>query len=179
MPDSVVVKMREKILAVINEMKFASADEISSVLGGVKPGSLTKEIENLEQARVVFRVLPSENSASLEGFIAGPRFEAEEDVEIKKLLVDNGVSNRTLSIIEWKPLAQRKLTEVQNDLEGLLDDITKKEEDSKKLELRYFELCIRYHELYRFLSEKDETALLTLVNKTLEKCRQYLDKLEY
>lgn len=171
--------MRDKILAVVNEMKFASADEVNSVLESIKPGTLKKEIENLELARIIFKVLPGENSMSSEGFIAGPNFEAEEDVEIKRLLVDRGLQGRALSIIKWKSLSERKLNEVREDVERLQDDIVKKLEEPKKLELRYFELSLRYHELHRFLCEKYETDLLAVVKKELESCRRYLDRLEY
>lgn len=171
--------MREKILTVVNEMKFASADEISSILDNVNASSLKKELESLEQERVLFRVLPNEISVALDGFIAGPNFELEKDVEIQKLLIDKGLSSRSLSVINWELFSKRKLSELQNDLNGLLDDIVKKNEEPKKLELRYFELSIRYHELNRILYEKCETELLNTVNKSLEKGRSYLDSLEY
>ena len=61
----------------------------------------------------------------------------------------------------------------------MLDDIKNLREEPKKLELRYFDLSLKYHEILRFFEENQEKIDLNLIYQKLTLCRKFLDKLEY
>ncbi|MFH1773727.1 MAG: hypothetical protein ABH874_02065 [Methanobacteriota archaeon] len=168
-------------MTIVKELGFASLEEIALILNNfksVQKKTLKGNIQELEEERALFRILPDENSLSCEGFISGPNSEAEENFEIKELITSE-FPTRDLSIINWNLLSKRISEELLEEAERLKESILKKYNTQKKLEMHYFNLSLRYHELYRFFYEKNSTEPLTSVQEKLNECKLYLDKLEY
>ncbi len=166
---------------IVKELGFASVDEIALILnqfGGAQKKTLKSNIQELEEERALFKILPDENSLSREGFISGPNSEVEEDFEIKRLIM-NEFPARDSFVIDWDLLSKRTSKELLEEVKSLEEDILKKCDAPKKLEMRYFNLSIKYHELYRFFYEKNSIEPLTSIQEKLDKCRLYLDRLEY
>ncbi len=173
--------MKSKILTIVKELEFASLEEIALVLnrfGGVQKKTLKSNIQELEEEKALFKILPNENSISCEGFISGPNFEVEEDFETKRLIVSEFPA-RDLPVIDWNLLSERISKELSEEVENLKEDILKKNSAPKELEMRYFDLSLRYHESYRFFYEKNSTEHLASIKEKLSECKIYLDKLEY
>jgi len=173
--------MKSKILTIVKELGFASLEEIALILNNfrsVQKKTLKNNIQELEEERALFRILPDENSLSCEGFISGSNSEAEEDFEIKKLITSEFPA-RNPPIINWDLLSKRISGELLEEAEHLGENILKKYSTQKKLEMCYFDLSLKYHELYRFFYEKSSTESLTSVQEKLNECKLYLDKLEY
>ncbi len=170
--------MKNKILAVVKELNFATAEEIKFALGDVKLKTLQDNIGALVSERDLIKLTKEENSLSKEGFIVGPNFEVEEDIEIKKVLSAGGYSKRE-TVIDWRALGRRLTDELTNDINNLREDIEKLYDKPKNLQMRYFDLAIRYHELYSLLYENYETEDLKICQNTLDTCKVLLDKLDY
>lgn len=173
--------MKSKILTIVKELEFASLEEIALILnrfGGVQKKTLKSNIQELEEEKALFKILPDENSLSCEGFVSGPNFEVEGDFETKRLIVSEFLA-RDLPMINWNLLSQRISKELLEEVGNLKEDILKKSCAPKELEMRYFDLSLRYHELYRFFYEKNSTEPLASVKEKLDECKIYLNKLEY
>ncbi|MDI6655228.1 MAG: hypothetical protein QME59_05005 [Candidatus Hydrothermarchaeota archaeon] len=168
-------------MTIVKELGFASLEEIALILNkfrSVQKKTLKSNLQELEEERALFRILPDENSLSCEGFISGPNSGAEEDFEIKKLIM-NEFPTRDPSIVNWDLLSKRIFGELLEEAERLKENILKKYNTQKKLEMHYFDLSLKYHELYRFFYEKNSTESPTPVQEKLNECKLYLDKLEY
>lgn len=173
--------MKSKILMIVKELGFASLEEIALILnlfGSVQKKTLKSNIQELEEERALLKIFPNENSLSCEGFVSGPNSEAEEDFEIRRLIL-NEFSVRNSSVINWNLLSKRTSRELLEEVKSLKEDILKKNSASKELEMRYFDLSLKYHELYRFFYEKNSIEPLTFIKEKLDECGVYLDKIEY
>lgn len=172
--------MKNKILAIVKELEFASLDEIAlifSKLKSIHEKTLKSNIQELMEERALLKILPNENSLSCEGFISGPNSAVEEDFEIKKLIADE-LPTRDLPVISWELVSQRISTELLEEIEQLKENILKKHDTKRKLEMYYFNLSLKYHELYRFFYGKKDIKLLIPAQEKLGECKLYLNKLE-
>ena len=166
---------------IVKELGFASLEEIAFILnrfGSIQKKTLKSNIQELEKERALFKILMNENSLSCEGFISGPNSEVEEDFEIKRLIA-NEFPARAPSIINWGLLSERISKELLKEIDDLKEDMLEKNNTPKELEMRYFDLSLRYHELYRIFYEKNSIEPIAFVREKLNECRLYLDKLEY
>jgi hypothetical protein len=174
--------MKKNIQAIINELGLASVDEIKSVLkeclGEVKSKTLATKLGELEKEKVIFKVLSEENSQGIEGFIAGPNMSAEDDFDIKRIIIEQGLEAQDLEGIKWEKFSSRLLKALLDDLKGLQDDLKKTYDDPKSIEMKYFELSIVYHELYGFFLEKYNTNVLVPAEASLTECRDLINRKE-
>jgi len=175
--------MKNGILAIVNELGIASTEEIESVLRGhlgeVKKKTLRLKLEGLEREWAIFKILAEDNSYGIEGYIAGPNTDAKDDFDIKTLIVDTGLSSRDLKCVDWNLFSSRMIGAFLDDLKGLKEDLEKPYDDPKNIELRYFDLSIRYHELYGFFFDRHNTDFLVPVKTLIDEFRDQLNKKDF
>ena len=174
--------MKKSILAIVNELGLASAPEIESVLkkltGEVKKRTLFSNLKNLEEEKKVFKLLSGENSYGVEGYIPGPNMEAEDDFDIKKIVVELGLRARDVREVNWEKFSKRVLDVLMNEIGALQEDLEKAYDDPKSIEMRYFDASIGYHELYRFFFDVYDTGFLDPIETLLNDCKSAIDKKE-
>ncbi|MEE9594688.1 MAG: hypothetical protein V3V92_04745 [Candidatus Hydrothermarchaeales archaeon] len=170
--------MRDKIAFIVKELQFVTSDEIKTILGDARKKTIDHNLDKMESNGEVIKLLPDENSIEQEGLIGGPNLEGEENIEIRELLVEKGFSER-VDVIKWNIVGNRLIADLTNNVNKLIEDIEGLYKDPKSLELDYFDYSIRYHEIYGLLNEKIDTEVLKSFNELLEKCRLFLDKLDY
>ncbi len=173
-----LILMKGKILSTIKELQFATSNEIKLALGDARKKTFEEKLRELEEGREILRLTSEENSLFVEGFIPGPNLEVEEDPEIKSVLAELKL-NRREDVVDWKHLSKRLIDNMDADIKELQEDIEGLYEDPKTLEMRYFDLSLRYHELHRMSYENFNTDSLRAPYDLLQECRSYLDKLEY
>ncbi len=169
--------MKNKILAAVKELYLATAEEIKFVLGDVKARTFEDNIMALVVGGELIRLSPEENSLSKEGFIVGPNSEIEDDLEVKKALAEGGYSRRE-NVIDWSTLTRRLASELMAEIKNLKEDMEKLYGTPKNLQLKYFDLSLKYHELYRLFYENFETGELKPCKIGLDECRSLLVKIE-
>ncbi len=174
--------MKKSINAIINELRLASTLEIELVLKGlsgeVKKRTLFSNLKNLEEGKVILKLLPKESSYGVEGYLPGPNMQVEEDFDVKRVIVEQGVSTRDLVEIDWKLFSSRVVEGLMNDLTLLKEDLEKTYDDPKNIEMRYFDISIAYHELYVFFFDLYDADFLVSVGNMLSECRAIIDKKE-
>ncbi|MFQ5974736.1 MAG: hypothetical protein ACE5J5_00265 [Candidatus Hydrothermarchaeales archaeon] len=175
--------MKDLVLSVINELKIASPDELFLILSDIeedlKKNTLLKNLASLEKEGKIFRIKESEIKSGNESFVLGPVAEVEEDVDIKKQLLEKELFPQPLQLIKWDLVSRRIFTQLINDIEKLKEDILKQYKDSKALELSYFDLSLKYHEYYNYFHQFYSVEFLLPIHKLLIECRSYLDKLDF
>ncbi len=175
--------MKKRISIIINELVIASTDEIKSVLvehsGDIKNKILSLKIKELEKEKAIFNILPEENSHNIECYIAGPNIDAEEDFEINEIISKLAISPRDLECIDWKLFSSRILDIFLKDIKRLHEDLEKVYDEPKNIEMKYFEISIEYHELYRFFFDLHNTNFLISAKTLLEECRNQLNKKDF
>lgn len=174
--------MKKSISAIVDELGFASAEEVASILkelsGEIKEKTLSLKFKELEKENAIFKVLPTENSYGIEGYMAGPGMDEDENFEIKKLVAEQGASLRGLRGIDWKSFSSRILNAFLDNIKNLKEDLEKAYDKPENIEMRYFELSIKYHELYTFFFDKYHTDFLAPAEILLKECREQLNKKE-
>lgn len=174
--------MKKKISMIVDELGIASADDIALILqehsGEVNRKTLSTKLKRLEEGRVIFKVRARENPHGIEGYIAGPNLDIENDFEFKSLIAEHGPPPREIQGVDWKSLSSRVIAPFLNDLGDLREDLDQGYEDPKDIEMRYFDLSIRYHELYGFFFDRCDTGALVPAENLLKECRELLDKKE-
>jgi hypothetical protein len=175
--------MKRRILVVVNELFFAPLEEISTVLrqcfGGLKKKTLDSNLRELEEEVAIFRLLPEENEESVVGFIPGANSEVEEDLDLRRLIVENGLERRDPSVVDWNAFSRRIYQQFIEELSNLKEDVANLYEDPKRLEMKYFDLSIRYHQLYDYFLKNYRIDFLLPIQLELRDLRYQLDKLEY
>lgn len=175
--------MMRRILLVIKELKIASEEELFLALkdyfGNLREKTLKGNLDLLEKDRAIFKILPDENEDNFIGYILGPNAEVEEDLEVNRLLLEKELFPRSLAIINWETFSKRLLNEMLVEVNDLKERIVKLYDSPKELELNYFDLSLKYHELYSFFYENYNADFLTPIHDLLNECRGYLDKIEY
>lgn len=172
--------MKKSILAIVNELGLATAFEIESVLkelrGEVKKRTLFSNLKILEEGKRTFKLLPEESSYGVEGYIPGPNMEAEDDFDIRGVIVDLGLQTRDLHGVDWDLLSKRVLDVLMSEIGALQEDLEKGYDDSKSVEMRYFDLSIGYHEFYGFFFDRFDTDFLVPAVELLNGCKNTIDK---
>lgn len=175
--------MEKNITAIVGELKFATFEEIASLLsaqvGSVRRDTLESHLWSMCEKSALINVLPEENSAQLQGYVLGPGADAEESVEIKKLVLNSGASVRNLEIVNWETLSQRLFKRLGEEALNLKEDILKLRESPKKLEMRYFDLSIKYHTLHRFFYEKIGFEFTSSIVSLLNECKSCLNNIQF
>jgi hypothetical protein len=174
--------MKKNISAIINELGLATALEIESVLkelsGEVKKRTLFSNLKSMEEEKIIFKVLSEENSHGVEGYIPGPNMEAKDSFDIKKIVVELGLSTRDVNEVDWGLFSSRMLDELMSELWALQEDLEKTYDDPMSIEMRYFDFSIGYHELYGFFFDRCGTEFLGPAEALLNECRSVIDKKE-
>ena len=174
--------MKKSVLVIVNELCLATAAEIESVLkeltGEVKKRTLFSNLKRLEEEKKVFKLLSGENSYEVEGYIPGPNMEAEDDFDVKKVVAELGLQARDTQEIDWGLFSSRVLDELVTELLTLQEDLEKAYDEPKSVEMRYFDLSIKYHELYGFFFDVCGTTFLLPAESMLNECRIIIDKKE-
>lgn len=172
--------MKKRISAIVNELGVASAEEIASILkelsSEIKNKTLSLKIREMEKEKVIFKILPNENSYGIEGYVAGSDMDAKDEFEIKMLIVEQGLSQRDLLCVDWKSFSSRIIDAFLDDIKRLYEDLEKFYDEPKNVEMRYFDLSIRYHELYRFFFDRYNVDFLVPIENLLKDCRDRLNK---
>jgi hypothetical protein len=175
--------MKPQILLIVGALGLVTVEELHQILEGyfgrVKMGTLAENLAELERRGALLRLTPEENGEGVEGYIPGPNWEGGEDLRIQRLVVEGGTSPRGLSSVRWEVLAERVLKESLEALEDLRESIQKGYGDPKELEMRYFDLSLRYHELYRYFFDRPGTEFLAPLSEGLAECREILNRLEF
>lgn len=173
--------MKNQILYIVGELGLALPEELRLVLaqhfGGLNEGTFDENLRELEGEGALFRLLPGENSLNQEGFILGPEARVGESYGLKRLMVENGLAYRG-EAVNWGTFSARLLEGTMGEVRGLREDILKRYEDPKRLEMRYFDLSLRYHAIYGFFFERCDPEFLAPYADALRECREYLAKMQ-
>lgn len=174
--------MKKKISVIVGELGVASADDVALILrehsGEVNRKTLSTKLRGLEKAGVIFKVLPKESPYSIEGYIGGPNLDAEDDFEIRRLVAEHGPPPRDIKRVDWKSFSSRVIGPLLDELDRLREDLEKGYEDPKNIEMRYFDLSVRYHEFYGFFFDRCGVGFLSPVENSLKECKNQLDRKE-
>ena len=175
--------MRDTILAILNEVNIASFEELRLILKGSLESVRKKTLENnlliLEHSMEVFRLLPGEADSDGTMYILGPNAEVKGDLEVRELITESGVEPRELSEVRWDHFSKRTLTQTLEEVGELKENILSIYKEPKRLEIDYFDLSLKYHQLMGFFNEKYTNEFLLPVQGLLRECRGYLDKMEF
>ncbi len=174
--------MKKRISVIVKELGIVTAEEIASILKGVscevKKKTLSLKLEEMEGERVIFKILPKENPYEVEGYLAGPNIEAKDDFEIKRLIVELNLSQRDVRSIKWDLFSYRIIDVFLGELKRLREDLETFYDEPKSVEMKYFDLSIKYHELNRFFFDVYNTDVLIPIKALLDGCREYIEKKE-
>ncbi len=154
--------MKKKLQCLISQLKVAKYDELKSILEA-KDKTLRKNLQELLNERAILLIEDK--------FIPGPNIEVKE-----KEYNEFEFENRE---IDWKKVANIVLKEFKEETNELKENIRLLKQEPRKLELRYFDLSIKYHEFYRYFYNNYKTDFLIPLKEELKKCREMLSKLEY
>jgi hypothetical protein len=172
--------MKKNISSIVDELGLASFDEIVSILkemtGEVKKRTIFAKLKSMEDEKIIFKIPAGENSYKIEGYVSGPNLAAEEDFDIKKIVVDKGFSQRDVDEVNWDSFSSRLLNVLMDDLKSLQEDLEKTYDDPKTVEMRYFDLSIKYHDLYGFFFDRYSVEFLSPAKALLEECKSTIDK---
>jgi|Deesub1362A_J573_1020465.scaffolds.fasta_scaffold24440_1 hypothetical protein len=184
--------MRDFILAIASELFLFSPEEagkvISRIKGEVNRETLNRNLENLARDKVLLALEPGESTLRGLAFVHGPNFEGDSKVEVKKALLEEGLARRGFEEVAWNSVAGRILAEIKTLAAELEEDIKLLYHPPKKLEMRYFDLALEYHQHYsHFLRLNFSDALDKPIelgewedfSARLTRLREMLDKLEY
>lgn len=173
--------MKGQILYIVNELGLALPEELRLILtqhfGGLNEGTFDENLRALEGEAALFRLLPGENALNQDGFILGPEAKVGEVYGLKRLMVENGLAYRG-EAVNWEAFSARLLEEAMAEVRELREDILKRYEDPKRLEMRYFDLALRYHAIYGFFFERCDPIFLAPCAEALGECRDYLAKMQ-
>lgn len=173
--------MKNQILCIVGELGLALPEELRLILtqhfGGLKEGTFKENLRELEGEGALFRLLPGENSLNQEGFILGPEARVGEACGLKRLMVENGLAYR-VEAVNWSAFSARLLEGAMGEVMELREDILRRYEDPKRLEMRYFDLSLRYHAIYGFFFERHDPTFLAPYAEALRECREYLAKMQ-
>ena len=175
--------MKKSISAIINELGLVTFEEIASILkehsGEVKKRTLFSKLKGMEDEKTIFMVISDENSYGVEGYISGSNMEEEDNFEIKRIIFERGLSARDVQGIDWGLFSSRMLNGLMDELKTLQEDLEKVYDDPKSIEMRYFDLSIKYHELYGFFFGGYGADFLVPAEALLNDCREAIDKKEF
>ncbi|MFQ6136721.1 MAG: hypothetical protein ACE5PM_06040 [Candidatus Hydrothermarchaeales archaeon] len=175
--------MKDKILSIINELKVATPEDLLLVLKDLDENpskkALMNHLSSLKDSRKVFSIHEDEIEGGFDAYILGPEADVEEDLEIKRTLLEKEIFPRSLTMIDWEKVSRRILTDLIGEINTLKGDILRRYKDPKTLELNYFELSLRYHEFFNFFHRVYSADFLIPIHDLLRECRSLLDKLEF
>ena len=185
--------MRHLILAIAHELFLFSPEEaekiISRIKGDINRETLNRNLKNLTEERVLLALRPEESILNNTAFVQGPNFEtADSSAEVKKALLEEGLAKRGPEGVAWDAIARRLLSNIENLASQLEEDIKLLYHPPKKLEMRYFDLALEYHQHYSHflrlnfsdsLPEQIDLAEWERFSSKLKKLREMLDRLEY
>ena len=184
--------MKNLIIAVAKELFLFSSEEaekvISKIKGEVNRETLRKNLDNLVKEKLLLALAPQESKLQAVAFVQGPNFEGDSEPEVKAALLEEGLTKRSAGEVLWNRVAERILKELEELATQLEEDIKLLYQPPKKLEMRYFDLALEYHQHYsHFLRLNFSDSLPEQINleewerfsAKLRKLREMLDKLEY
>jgi hypothetical protein len=172
--------MKDEIQALVKFFKLVTADELYAALSKDNPLSrktFHRYLDNLEDQGAIIKVLPDENSLGIEGYIGGPNLSNEIKINGKDLL-DCDIDRRNSVDIDCSTLVKRLSKNLEDAVETLLEKTNLVYDDPRKLEIDYFSLSLRYHELRGFFLNSFEINAFNDVKLQLDECRKLLDNLE-
>ncbi len=174
--------MEGLISAIVNEIGIATFDEIESILKicsrEIKRKTLHLKLKELERKGIIFKIFPDENFHNLGGYILGVGDEFCDEDEIKEVVRHLGIPSRTLEHVKWKSFSERILKTLVEDIRKLNEILESSYNTIENIELKYFDLSIKYHEIFGFLFEKYENDVLNQVEILLNELRENINKKE-
>lgn len=175
--------MRDTILAILNGLNIASFEELKLILGGSFESVVKKTLENnlhiLEHSREIFRLLPGETNYEGAVYILGPNSDVKEIPELNEIISESGVEPKEFSEVRWEHFSKRTLTQLLEDVNELRENILSIYKEPTKLEMDYFDLSLKYHQLMNFFNERYTNEFLLPVHDLLRECKGYLDKMDF
>jgi len=175
--------MRDTIFAILNGLNVASFEEIKLILKDHFESVRKKTLENnlliMEDSRGIFHLLPGETELDGSMYIIGPNAELKEDAEVMELISKSEIEPRDLSKVRWEHFSRRMLTQMLEEAKELKENILSMYKEPKRLEIDYFDLSLKYHELMNFFNERYTNEFLLPVQELLRECRGYLDKMDF
>jgi hypothetical protein len=172
--------MKDEIQALVNFFKLVTADELYVALSKNNPlrrKPFHKCLDSLEDQGAIIKVLEDENSLGVEGYIVGPNLSTDIKIDGKTFLLDCDIDRRNSADVYYHNLEKRLSKKLEDEVETLLKKTALVYEDPKKLEIDYFTLSLRYHELRGFFLNFEISAF-DAVKLNLDECRKLLDNLE-
>jgi hypothetical protein len=184
--------MRHLLIAVAKELFLFSPEEAEKVIlevrGELRRETLERNLEELARERLLLALLPGESTLHAPAFVQGPAFESSASEDVKKVLLELGLERRGTGDVLWSKVAPRILSEIESLASQLEEDIKLLYQPPRKLEMRYFDLALEYHQHYSHflrlnfsdsLPEPIDLEEWERFSSRLRKLREMLDRLEY
>ncbi|NOZ59658.1 MAG: hypothetical protein GXO66_08835 [Euryarchaeota archaeon] len=184
--------MRHLLIAVAKELFLFSPEEAEKVIlevkGELRRETLEKNLEALARERLLLALLPEESTLNAPALVQGPAFEGGSSEEVKRALIELGLERRGPGDVRWSCVAPRILAEIESLASQLEEDIKLLYHPPRRLEMRYFDLALEYHQHYSHflrlnfsdsLPEQIDLAEWERFSSKLKKLREMLDRLEY
>jgi aconitase B len=170
--------MKERISSIVKELKFATLDDIKKFLEDVNEKNVEHQIKIMIKKDELIEILPEENNLGRIGYVEGPNLEIKENFEVCRLIKEKEIYKHN-NVVKWNIVAERLTSELDSNIDKLIEDIDKGYKDPRALEIEYFDYSIKYHELFRMLNEKVDNHFLKNIAIKLENCRRLLSNLDY
>ena len=171
--------MKKSINAIITELRLASTVEIELILKGllgkVKKRTLFSNLKNLEEGKVILKLLPKESSYEVEGYMPGPNMQVEEDFDVKRVIEEQGVSTRDLAEIDWELFSSRVVDGLMTDLTLLKEDLEKTYDDPKSLDFYLAKRAVAEVDGEEFEYNRDFEEHLKSCNSCKDRYKEYME----
>lgn len=170
--------MKDEIQALVRFNKLVTAEELYTALSKDKHivrKTFQKCLQELENQGVITKVLAGENALGIEGFMEGPNL-ITGDFE-SNLLLNSGLDRRDLGDISYPAIVKRLSMSLKEEVTDLKERISLISADPKTLEMDYFSLALKYHEVRGYFLNFEIDAFND-VKTDLDDCRRLLDSIE-
>jgi len=174
--------MKKQIISTVDYCGIISEEHLYEILRdylkNLKRSTLENNLKVLLKEFSLYKLQPGEVETEGTYYILGSGADVEEDTKLKDYIKSNYPELKQTKEIKWEKVADRAKEELLNSIESMKEDALGLYKTPKRIELNYFDISIRYHQLRRFFYEKQAADALEDVEKSLQEFRELLDNLE-
>jgi hypothetical protein len=175
--------MKRKILVAVDFCGVITDDELYEILKGymenLKRATFKINLERLLKDVSLYELLPNETGLKSTSYVLGPTAELEDDTKFKYYLRDVSPEIRSTKSVEWDRVAKRTKEEFSRAIQSLKEDALGLYKTPRRIENDYFNLAIKYHQIYGFFNEHHTTDFLMAVHDALQECRGIIENLDF
>lgn len=174
-------QIRGKLLSITNYLGLPSQKELyqayKEAYGKITRKTFQKHIAEALSNHELIKIRKNElektpKESGLPLFLLGPAAEPAEDDEIRIAISELSLVPRDPNkYLDWKVLAQHTWKNYIKKAQTLLNRLKSAGSIPKKLDLEFFDLSIKYHQLTNWLYGKPDVDERNQASEILNKCR--------